>query len=202
MPGRMILALLCAFALCFVSVGCSECGDSCPGIHCPGCCNGDCCPCPGGGCPDGVCPLPQQPWTPPSNAGSSEPANEVNADALDEVKSGPDCMNCAPRYPAGPAYPTTPTSPLVLPSSYRQPAEQVEQPRTGAFQCERCKRPTVGDQWQEVWSDDGTPLTFMCRRCWEETNVEQRVAVLENYLKRSGITGGTKRFYALTAMRD
>lgn len=78
--------------------------------------------------------------------------------------------------------------PVIQPPQQARPAASVgDQVKTGAFRCEQCKRPTVGQQWQEIWADDGTSLMCMCRDCFGRSSPAQREQVLRNFAARSSI---------------
>lgn len=55
--------------------------------------------------------------------------------------------------------------------------------KEGTFACQRCKRPTVGAGWHELWADDGTALTCLCETCWRALSPSQRAAELQKYAK-------------------
>ncbi|MEP3930985.1 hypothetical protein, partial [Rhodopirellula bahusiensis] len=60
---------------------------------------------------------------------------------------------------------------------------QAESVKQGIFACQRCKRPTVGAGWHELWADDGTALTCLCETCWRTMSPNQRAAELMRYAK-------------------
>jgi hypothetical protein len=142
-------------------------------------------------CPDGRCPLPN---------GSIEvgaPRNgDVNAAALEETKNQTGCVPCQRRPIA--------LRPVVLQPAQVQPTASVssaDTPRTGAFQCDRCKQPTVGEDWQEIWADDDTPLTCLCRDCWASMSPTQRTESLKAFATRSQLNK-SQTFYARAAIEE
>lgn len=69
------------------------------------------------------------------------------------------------------------------------PNGDCQTPREGVFVCQRCKRPTVGAGWHELWADDGTPLTCLCESCWRALSPSQRAAELRKYANTQSIGG-------------
>lgn len=165
-------------------------------------------------CPDGICPAPGTGGT-GSGATSSggievsrDGRYEVNELALTETKggeqqSGP--ANC--RCGADCQCPDTGTkqSPFCLPCQTPQASQAkptATQPattpvstaaaeiKTGAFACERCKKPTVGKEWKEIWVDDGgrkTSLMCLCNKCFDAMTRQEREQTLRSFASRSNI---------------
>jgi hypothetical protein len=93
-----------------------------------------------------------------------------------------------PRKPAGLPY----QPPLADDQSNRvRPAvpDFTQSPRgerkTGGYACANCKRPTVGDQWATQWTDEGTPISYLCRECWEKMTPEQRQSAYVEWYRRA-----------------
>jgi hypothetical protein len=129
--------------------------------------------CPPGYCPDGQCPLG------PQDANGTEVSSElslgdtvgINELAANEVKqaTSPATDGCLPCQP-----------------SARQPTvSKGDDAKHGAYQCEACKRPTVGQGWQDLWTDDGMSLHCICTECFEKSSPSQREAVITGFLRRS-----------------
>lgn len=57
--------------------------------------------------------------------------------------------------------------------------------KTGGYACANCKRPTVGDQWATQWTDEGTPISYLCRECWEKMTPEQRQTAYVEWYRRA-----------------
>jgi hypothetical protein len=66
-------------------------------------------------------------------------------------------------------------------SAVGTPDDQI--PREGVFSCQRCKRPTVGAQWHELWAADDTSLTCLCESCWRSLSPDQRSTELQKYAR-------------------
>jgi hypothetical protein len=148
--------------------------------------------CPPGYCPDGQCPIG------PQNAIGTEVTSElsmgdsigVNTLAATEVKEadGPTvgiCLPCQPRAPFATVKPTQ-----VFPSASTQPAGPTssasigEPVKHGAYRCEMCKKATVGEAWEDLWTDDGISLMCVCKDCFAKAKPDQREAAITNFLKR------------------
>jgi hypothetical protein len=74
-----------------------------------------------------------------------------------------------------------PQTPTVAP-----PVVQAsDTPREGVFVCQRCGKAVVGKEWHELWADDDTPLTCLCKTCWATLSPEDREAELMRYARGS-----------------
>lgn len=63
--------------------------------------------------------------------------------------------------------------------------------KTGAFICSNCRKSNVGE-WHTDWNEDGTPVTFLCKRCHSVMTPEQKEKSLTAYKSRQvGKTGNT-----------
>lgn len=71
--------------------------------------------------------------------------------------------------------------PLVKPTGKTSARMEA---KTGAFVCSNCRKPCVGDEWHTDWNADGTPTTFLCRRCNAAMDESQKVAAFERYEAR------------------
>ncbi len=145
--------------------------------------------CPPGYCPDGQCPVG------PQNAVGTEVTSEVsmggtidvNMLAATEVKQADGtvaiCIPCQPRAPLAFVQPTQ-----VFPSATASQAGPTgnagEAVKHGAFRCEMCGKATVGEQWEELWTDDGVSLMCVCKECFAKASPQQREAAITNFLKR------------------
>jgi hypothetical protein len=56
--------------------------------------------------------------------------------------------------------------------------------KTGGYACLACGRLTVGDQWATQWTAEGTPISFMCRECWDKASPEQRERAYMHWYRR------------------
>lgn len=56
--------------------------------------------------------------------------------------------------------------------------------KTGGYACAACGRLTVGDQWATQWTAEGTPISFMCRECWDKASPEQRERAYMHWYRR------------------
>jgi hypothetical protein len=174
------------------------------GCHCPdcGCAPGQC----PGQCPDGVCPPDQCPGgqcpAPTSQSsgtfGGVEiggfPAAPVDSISQSETKTGPPCPTCPNVSPSSVSPFGTVTPATITPRPARpQPPQAtpktspLDEPKTGNFACQACKRTTVGQAWRELWTDDGRSILAICRDCDATLAPEAREAVLRRYLTASGI---------------
>jgi hypothetical protein len=169
-----------------------------PGCHCPdcGCAPGQC----PGQCPDGVCHPDQCPGgqcpAPTSQSSGTVggveiggfPAAPVDSISQTETKTGPPCPTCPNVSPA-----TNPTAPQLSPSAPPRlrvippKISALDEPKTGNFACQACKRTTVGQAWRELWTDDGRSILAICRDCDRTLTPEAREAVLRRYLTSAGI---------------
>lgn len=198
---------------------CVDCVN-CPG--CPGCPN-----CPavspfagGGGftpfpsqpsCPDGICPLPNGSVGPNGSIEFGDPREGgINANALEEPKGDIDDADRQAGCPTCPQLRRPMVRPVMLVSTpasrptvatKAQTPVPLDAPREGAFQCQRCKKPTVGEQWQELWADDGTPMTCLCRNCWHAMKPEQRESQLRSYVAKSKLSPSSA-FYVNAAIKE
>lgn len=169
-------------------------------------------------CPDGRCP-----WMAPNGSIEVGAPREgaVDRDALEETKSGggcPTCPNYSPvhvppqvyhptHYPSRIVHPVvihpTPAPivrppvryPAARPAPSRPAVADADRPREGVFRCRRCGQPKVGQEWKELWADDSTPLTCLCRDCWARTTPAERAAHLRGYIAAANLPR-TQAFYA------
>jgi ribosomal protein L37AE/L43A len=196
--------------LVMAGVGCVSSDVSAPAVADPFC-HPDCQPgfCPPDQCPPGCCPPQRGDYESHGIEVGADAPYPVNAYAQNETKSmgtmgtsidSPDddikTGNCIPcRQPVVPHHHPAMApqrivpQPTIAPQRAVSPADEVKQ---GSFQCEKCKRPTVGQQWQEIWADDGTSLLCICKECYRTSTPLQREVVLRNYLSRSGIDPATR----------
>lgn len=130
------------------------------------------------------------------------PCNQPPSNSIPAPTSSPACVPCnqppsvsipAPTGSTGSKPTTAPEQPLVRPTCPdgscppRVPnfeAAPRAEKKTGGFTCTSCSKLTVGANWQTTWTDDGTPITFVCRECWERLNPSQRDAVYRSWLAR------------------
>ena len=61
--------------------------------------------------------------------------------------------------------------------------------KTGSFICSNCRQSQVGG-WHTDWKEDGTPITFLCERCYLLMSPEQRERAYKGYLARQSKTAG------------
>jgi ribosomal protein L37AE/L43A len=157
----------------------------------PGCCPDHCPP----GCPPGCCPQQRGYFdgdTHGVEVGAGGSGYPVNSLAQNETKSGVTVDGdseekngiCLPCQPAVPYHQPQSHQLAAQPPRLVSPANEVKQ---GTFRCEKCQRPTVGRDWQEIWADDGTSLMCMCKECYRTSTPLQREVVLRNFLSRTGI---------------
>ncbi len=57
--------------------------------------------------------------------------------------------------------------------------------KTGGYACANCRRATVGDQWATQWTAEGTPISFLCRECWDKLTPEQRQSAYVDWFRRA-----------------
>ncbi len=62
--------------------------------------------------------------------------------------------------------------------------------KTGSFICSHCKKPHVGEEWHTDWSEDGTPITFLCESCYSRMSSQQRIAAYQAYAARQTLKNG------------
>ena len=62
--------------------------------------------------------------------------------------------------------------------------------KTGSFICSHCKKPHVGEEWHTDWSEDGTPVTFLCESRYSRMSSQQRIAVYQDYAARQTLKNG------------
>lgn len=121
----------------------------------------------------------------------------IDQDAAKEVKDG-NCLRC-------PQSPVTTIQPRIIAQTGVTPIsttiEDKDRPREGAFACYRCGRRTVGDEFFELWADDGTPLTCVCRQCWRAMGNAERKAQLEAYAAKSNLSE-SQLFHVRNAIRE
>ena len=61
--------------------------------------------------------------------------------------------------------------------------------KTGSFICSNCRQSQVGG-WHTDWKEDGTPVTFLCERCYSLMSPEQRERAYKGYMARQSRTAG------------
>ncbi len=150
--------------------------------------------CPPGCCPDGQCPANPygevgQEVTSPISAST---VLDINTLAATEVKQADGtvgiCLPCQPRPPMATqptqVIPSTNVQPTTIPTPRVKPQIGSEAVKHGAYQCEICRKSTVGDQWEDMWTDDGISLMCVCKDCFEKSSPAQREAAITNHLKR------------------
>lgn len=178
----ILLALaVCMMAVCMMAAGCVQPQPEPPVIHVdpfnpqfPGQPN----------CPDGYCPVGPngetgQEVTSEISLYSSLDVNSIAANEVkkaDVIESGP-CIPCQPQV--------TPPS-QTRPPATRSPSASAttEAVKHGAFRCEICGKATVGEQWEELWTDDDISLMCVCKECFAKASPEKREAAITSYLKR------------------
>lgn len=105
----------------------------------------------------------------------SEPRYPINPQALTEPKTqSRDCDDCPAPIPL-----SSSAAPIPIPDPAPNALEQIKH---GAYTCERCKKPMVGDQQATDWLSDGTPVTFLCVSCYEKTKPSEKKTLLEKWL--------------------
>ena len=62
--------------------------------------------------------------------------------------------------------------------------------KTGSFICSHCRKPHVGEEWHTDWSEDGTPITFLCESCYSRMSSQQRIAAYQTYAARQTLKNG------------
>lgn len=187
-------SILAIVAICMLAVGCVQPPSQPPAVQVDPFniqINPPAPMCPPGYCPDGQCPVG------PQNATGTEVTSElsmsgsidVNTLAATEVKQADGtvgiCIPCQPRAPLAIVRPTqifpSTTAPPSGPTSSGNAGEAVKH---GAFRCEMCGKATVGEQWEELWTDDGVSLMCVCKECFAKASPQQREAAITNFLKR------------------
>lgn len=66
---------------------------------------------------------------------------------------------------------------------------KLNEVKTGAFCCMRCKQATVGDGWHNLVSEEGDSALFLCESCWSRTSPAERVGFLNVYLQKTNYSG-------------
>jgi hypothetical protein len=61
--------------------------------------------------------------------------------------------------------------------------------KTGSFICSNCRQSQVGG-WHTDWKEDGTPITFLCERCYSLMSPEHRERAYKGYIARQSKTAG------------
>ena len=72
----------------------------------------------------------------------------------------------------------------------RKRASPRAENKTGSFICSHCKKPHVGEEWHTDWSEDGTPITFLCESCYSRMSSQQRIAAYKAYASRQTTQNG------------
>jgi hypothetical protein len=63
--------------------------------------------------------------------------------------------------------------------------------KTGSFICSNCRKANVGE-WHTDWNEDGTPVTFLCKRCNALVSPQQKEKLRNAYqIRQLGKTGNT-----------
>lgn len=171
-----LIAMAVAILGCLTLVSQSRGSSHCPPSHChphnAGCCCGPTCP-----CPPAVSPGVHPRVPPRGSIDTSDDADgtaEGAADAEEQERNRAICIDgqCCPAD--------------TQVTTARGPAgTSGETPRNGAFACERCKSPTVGRDWHEIWAGD-TSLLCVCKTCWGQMRPPERQSVLTQYAQRTG----------------
>lgn len=71
-------------------------------------------------------------------------------------------------------------------------SNKTNEVKTGVYGCSKCGQPTVGQDWHQVWTREGTSALYLCERCWEASTPAQRKLHLERYLEKQGINDAAK----------
>jgi hypothetical protein len=142
-------------------------------------------------CPGGQCPIQTGGDSSTGiEVGLTEPV-DVDAIAANEVKrsEAENCLPCLRRPFARPAQQPTaqPQGPQLTPTSTRVQAKSsaADEIKHGAFRCEICGNAVVGDEWEDLWSEDGMSLHCICRNCFAKSTASQREAALKRFVSRS-----------------
>lgn len=187
---RLLLCKLSCLLLCLLLVGCEIGANSDPQSDpfCP---------------PGQTCPANEyQPVT------THQYAPEINIETALEEKTG-GCVRCpqvvqVPQLLPGPTIVSPQPihiEPLSINPQVVSGVTKDERPREGAFKCFRCERPTVGAEFHELWSDDGTSLTCICQQCWRSMSVTEKRSTLERYIKQTKLTT-SQQFHVDQAIRE
>ncbi len=133
----------------------------------------------------------------------------VNQDALNQPKTQwGGCPNgrCRPSYvptytvPSTRYYQPYVAPQVATPQTPSLPANTVSstaaaEVKTGVYGCSKCGKPTVGQDWHQVWTRDGASALYLCERCWEASTPAQRKLHLERYLEKHGLAERTKEAF-------
>lgn len=120
----------------------------------------------------GISPVQKQPVDVPQ---ITKPSLEYPAMELEESKNV-DCPSCIQNG---------------VESLFRRFSNPRIESKTGSFVCSNCRKACVGDEWHTDWSEDGTPVTFLCKRCYESMSTSQRIAAYRRYVSRQVSNNGT-----------
>lgn len=105
----------------------------------------------------------------------STPAREYPAINPLELEPG-DCPTCRPA--------------VEIERLLRRKKSPRFESKTGSFICSNCKKPHVGEEWHTDWSEDGTPITFLCESCYSRMSSQQRIAAYQAYASRQTTQNG------------
>jgi hypothetical protein len=113
-------------------------------------------------CPDGRCPSGD------TGSGGTEISSTntslVNELALNEVKNE-ECLPCNQQ-------------PQLL-------TTRTQEAKHGTYRCQMCQRRIVGDQYEDLWTDDGLSLHCVCKECFARATPQQREQTLRTFVARS-----------------
>jgi hypothetical protein len=116
-------------------------------------------------CANGQCERP--------NAASSQPGEYPAINPLDVISN------------------TCPTCPVNSNIFTRQEKSIARhEVKTGAFVCSHCRKACIGDEWHTDWVGDGTPITFLCERCYSRMNSNQLMSAYRAYAAKQTASNG------------
>ena len=117
-------------------------------------------------------------------------ANQCTQHACRQAYSYTVTTQTANEQPQGVEYPGTPptAAPIDCPDG-KCPLRKAEAIKTGAFICSNCRQPKIAD-WHTDWKEDGTPETFLCKKCHSFMTPEQRKTALISYQARQVQSAG------------
>lgn len=169
MISRLLWKLLCLSALLCLT-GCADfVGSTKPPAVAPYDCKP--CECDPFSAPDD--PLPVDPIPDPStDCPDGKCPLQATEKATAEKESGPGVRLAA-------------CQPCLRPAN----VSATDEVKTGTFNCGRCGRGVVGDEWHELRTPNGDSVLLMCKTCWDQSSPSERQAILARYLARNNLTG-------------
>lgn len=115
-------------------------------------------------CPDGKCPLGST-ESPKPTADSTDSASKNQANT--SLCGTADCSNGQCKVTLG-------------------NPDRLNETKTGAYKCMRCRKPTVGDGWHNLVTEQGDSAIFLCERCWSATSPSERAGFLRAHMQSAG----------------